>query len=203
MKIICIGRNYDEHARELGNPRPSEPVVFMKPETALIRDGKPFFLPDHLGEVHHEIELVLRIGRNGRHIQPKFALSYIDRVALGIDFTARQLQENLKSKGLPWELAKGFDGSAILGDWQETDASALERGYGFTLQIGDEIRQSGHTSDMLFGFGEIIAFVSQYFTLKMGDILYTGTPSGVGPVQIGDRLTGSLDGRVNLRCKIC
>ena len=203
MKIICIGRNYDEHARELNNPRPSEPVVFLKPETALVRDGKPFFLPDHLGDVHHEIEIVLRIGRNGRHIQPKFALSYVDRVALGIDFTARTLQEQLKSKGLPWELSKGFDGSAILGDWLETDPAALEQGFAFNLQIGDEVRQSGHTSDMLFGFAEIISFVSKYFTLKMGDIIYTGTPAGVGPVQIGDHLVGHLNGRPNLHCKVC
>ena len=203
MKIICIGRNYDEQARELNNPRPSEPVVFLKPETALVRDGKPFFLPDHLGDVHHEIEIVLRIGRNGRHIQPKFALSYVDRVALGIDFTARTLQEQLKSKGLPWELAKGFDGSAILGDWLETDPAALEQGFAFNLQIGDEVRQSGHTSDMLFGFAEIIAFVSKYFTLKMGDMIYTGTPAGVGPVQVGDQLSGYINGRPNLRCKVC
>ena len=114
MKIVCIGRNYDAHARELGNPRPSEPVVFLKPETGLVLHNKPFFLPDHLGEVHHEIELVLRIGRNGRHIQPKFALSYIDRIALGVDFTARDLQQKLKTQGLPWELSKGFDGSAVL-----------------------------------------------------------------------------------------
>ena len=202
MKIICIGRNYDEHARELNNPRPSEPVVFLKPETALVRDGKPFFLPDHLGDVHHEIEIVLRIGRNGRHIQPKFALSYVDRVALGIDFTARTLQEQLKSKGLPWELSKGFDGSAILGDWLETDPAALEQGFAFNLQIGDEVRQSGHTSDMLFGFAEIISFVSKYFTLKMGDMIYTGTPAGVGPVQVGDQLSGYINGRPNLRCKV-
>ena len=203
MKIICIGRNYDEHARELNNPRPSEPVVFMKPETALVKDGKPFFLPDHLGEVHHEIEIVLRIGRNGRHIQPKFALSYVDRVALGIDFTARNLQEQLKSKGLPWELAKGFDGSAILGEWQEIDPAGLEQGFAFTLKIGDELRQSGQSSDMLFGFAELIAFVSRYFTLKMGDIIFTGTPAGVGPVQIGDHLVGHLNGRPNLHCKVC
>jgi 2-keto-4-pentenoate hydratase/2-oxohepta-3-ene-1,7-dioic acid hydratase in catechol pathway len=127
----------------------------------------------------------------------------VDRVALGVDFTARSLQEQLKNKGLPWELAKGFDGSAILGEWQETDPAALEQGYGFTLQIGDEVRQSGHTSEMLFNFAEIIAFVSKYFTLKMGDMIYTGTPAGVGPVQVGDSLSGYLNGRLNLRCKVC
>jgi 2-keto-4-pentenoate hydratase/2-oxohepta-3-ene-1,7-dioic acid hydratase in catechol pathway len=203
MKIVCIGRNYDAHARELGNPRPSEPVVFLKPETALVLHNKPFFLPDHLGEVHHEIELVLRIGRNGRHIQPKFALSYIDRIALGVDFTARDLQQKLKTQGLPWELSKGFDGSAVLGSWSEWDPEAWEKGHRLELQINNTVRQSGNTTEMLFQPAEIISFVSRYFTLTMGDLIYTGTPEGVGPVRVGDRLVGFLDGEERLRCKVC
>lgn len=203
MKIICIGRNYAEHARELNNDVPGEPVVFMKPETALIRDGKPFFLPDHLGDIHHELEIVLRIGRNGKHISERFATTYIDRMGLGIDFTARSLQTDLKSRGLPWELAKGFDGSAVLGDLDTPGELGWPRVMAIRLEINGELRQMGSTEQMLFSFERIISFVSRYFTLKMGDLIYTGTPAGVGPVLRGDRLQGFLNDRPMLQCKVC
>ncbi|MBM3918879.1 MAG: fumarylacetoacetate hydrolase family protein [Sphingomonadales bacterium] len=203
MKIICIGRNYAEHARELNNEVPAEPIVFMKPESALIRDGKPFFLPDHPRDVHHELEIVLRVGRNGKHIAERFASTYIDRIGLGIDFTARTLQSELKSRGLPWELAKGFDGSAILGDWLTPEELGWPRLLSLRLEVNGEIRQSGDTGQLLFSFERIISFVSRYFTLKTGDLIYTGTPAGVGPVQRGDRLQGYLNERLMLQCKVC
>jgi 2-keto-4-pentenoate hydratase/2-oxohepta-3-ene-1,7-dioic acid hydratase in catechol pathway len=203
VKIICIGRNYAEHARELNNDVPGEPVVFMKPETALIRDGKPFFLPDHLGEIHHELEIVLRIGRNGKHISERFASTYIDRMGLGIDFTARSLQMDLKSRGLPWELSKGFDGSAVLGEMGTPVELGWPRVMAIRLEINGELRQMGSTEQMLFSFERIISFVSRYFTLKMGDLIYTGTPAGVGPVLRGDRLQGFLNDRPMLQCKVC
>ncbi len=203
VKIICIGRNYAEHARELNNDVPGEPVVFMKPESALIRDGKPFFLPDHLGDVHHELEIVLRIGRNGKHIAERFAATYIDRIGLGIDFTARTLQSDLKGRGLPWELAKGFDGSAILGDWQTPEAVQWPGILSLRLEVNGETRQEGDTGQLLFSFEQIISFVSRYFTLKMGDLIFTGTPAGVGPVHRGDRLQGFLNDRPMLQCKVC
>jgi len=203
VKIICIGRNYAEHARELNNDVPTERVVFMKPESALIRDGKPFFLPDHLGDVHHELEIVLRIGRNGKHIAERFASTYIDRIGLGIDFTARSLQADLKSRGLPWELAKGFDGSAILGDWLSPEEWQWPTLLALRLEVNGAIRQVGDTDQLLFSFEQIISFVSRYFTLKMGDLIFTGTPAGVGPVHRGDWLQGFLNDRPMLQCKIC
>lgn len=194
MKIICVGRNYADHARELKNDVPSSPVIFLKPDTALLKDGKPFYLPDHLGEVHHELEIVLRICKNGKHISEKFAPDYYDQIGLGIDFTARTLQNELKTKGLPWELAKAFDSSAVLGDLvpkHELSLSDLQ----LELLVNNEQRQYGNTADMLFSFNYIISFVSRYFSLRQGDLIYTGTPAGVGPVQIGDRLVGKLNGK--------
>ncbi len=194
MKIICVGRNYADHARELNNDVPTEPVIFLKPDSALLKDGKAFYLPDHLGEIHHELEIVLRICKNGKHIAEKFAPDYYDQIGLGIDFTARELQTTLKSKGLPWELAKGFDHSAVLGQLlpKATFAGAP---LGLELKINGESRQTGSTADMLFSFEKIISFVSRYFSLRQGDLLYTGTPAGVGPVNIGDRLQGYLNGQ--------
>lgn len=195
MKIICVGRNYADHARELNNEVPTEPVIFLKPDSAILKDGKAFYLPDHLGGVHHELEIVLRVCKNGKHISPKFAADYYDQIGLGIDFTARDLQTKLKNKGLPWELAKGFDGSAVLGDFvpksQLSDMANLK----LELRVNGEKRQEGNTSDLLFSFEAIIAFVSQYFTLRQGDLIYTGTPAGVGPVQSGDKLEGYLNGQ--------
>ena len=198
MKIICVGRNYADHARELNNEVPTEPVIFLKPDSAILKDGKAFYLPEHLGEIHHELEVVLRVCKNGKHIHEKFASAYYDQIGLGIDFTARDLQNKLKSKGLPWELAKGFDGSAVLGDFiaKETlgDLSSLQ----IRLDIDGSERQQGNTRDLLFTFEKIITFVSQYFTLRQGDLIFTGTPAGVSAVQPGNRLQGYLNNQLLL-----
>jgi acylpyruvate hydrolase len=192
MKIICIGRNYAEHAKELNNPIPAQPVVFMKPASALLINRKPFYFPEFTKDIHYELEIVLKIGKNGRHVQPEFALDYIQEVGLGIDFTARDLQSELKSKGQPWELAKGFDGSAVIGDFVSLNTLPGLSNIEFYLEKNGEKVQHGFSKDMLFSFQDIICFVSQYFKLQMGDYIYTGTPSGVGPIAIGDELRGFL-----------
>lgn len=202
MKIICVGRNYADHARELNNEVPTEPVIFLKPDSAILKDGKAFYLPDHLGSVHHELEIVLRICKNGKHISPKFASDYYDQIGLGIDFTARELQTKLKNKGLPWELAKGFDGSAVLGDFVSKSQLGDMMNLQLQLQVNSEKRQEGNTRDLLFSFEAIIVFVSQYFTLRQGDLIYTGTPAGVGPVQPGDKLEGYLNGQKMLAFEV-
>lgn len=192
MKIICIGRNYAEHARELQNAVPEEPVVFMKPPSALLVNDKPLYYPEFTTDLHHEAEIVLQIGKNGRHVQAEFAPDYIGGIGLGIDFTARDLQQKCKSKGLPWEIAKAFDGSAplsvILPVEEFPDLSSIE----FELWKNGDRVQYGNTADMLFSFTDIIVYVSRFFKLQMGDLIYTGTPAGVGPVQIGDKLEGFL-----------
>jgi 2-keto-4-pentenoate hydratase/2-oxohepta-3-ene-1,7-dioic acid hydratase in catechol pathway len=189
MKIICIGRNYGEHAKELNNPIPEQPVVFMKPSTAILRSGKPFYIPAFTQDLHHECELVLRICDNGRHIAPKFAMKYVDQVTVGIDFTARDVQSQLKAKGHPWEIAKAFDSSAPIGELIPYDQALNEKGsISFSLRKNGELVQQGDTADMIFSFQEIISYVSQYFKLNKGDFIYTGTPAGVGPVKIGDVL---------------
>jgi 2-keto-4-pentenoate hydratase/2-oxohepta-3-ene-1,7-dioic acid hydratase in catechol pathway len=189
MKILCIGRNYSEHAKELGNSVPENPVVFSKPDTALLKNGEPFYLPSFSNDIHHEIELVIRINKVGKNIQEKFARNYFSEIGLGVDFTARDVQSQLKAKGLPWELAKGFDGSAPLGEFfsiAEKDLSNIQ----FGLKKNNEWVQQGNTKDMIFSFEKIVSFISQYFTLKVGDLIFTGTPAGVGPVAIGDLLEG-------------
>lgn len=191
MKIICIGRNYVDHAKELNNPVPSRPVVFMKPPSALLIGNRPFYYPEFTKDLHHELEVVLKIGKNGRHVQQEFAADYFKEIALGIDFTARDLQSELKKKGHPWEIAKGFDHSAVISEFVSIDQvnrSAIE----FQLKKNGEIVQKGNTKDMIFSFEDIIVYVSQYFKLQMGDLIYTGTPAGVGPVQVGDKLEGEL-----------
>ncbi len=192
MKIICIGRNYRDHAKELNNDIPTEPVIFLKPDTAVLKEGQDFYLPDLFQEVHHEVELLVRIDRHGKHIQSKFASKYYNQIGLGIDFTARDKQTELKSKGLPWELAKSFDGSAFISSWYDKtefgDLGNLE----FSLNRNGKPVQKGTTADMLFHIDEIIAFVSQYFTLRTGDILFTGTPAGVSAVHKGDELEGFI-----------
>ncbi|MFN3530566.1 MAG: fumarylacetoacetate hydrolase family protein [Bacteroidia bacterium] len=195
MKIICVGRNYADHARELNNEVPTEPVIFLKPDSAILKDGKAFYLPDHLGSIHHELEIVLRICKNGKHIAPRFASDYYDQIGLGIDFTARDLQTKLKNKGLPWELAKGFDGSAVLGDFVPKEHLGVLQDLQLELQVNGEKRQAGNTRDLLFSFEAIISFVSQYFSLRQGDLIFTGTPAGVGPVHAGDKLKGYLNGQ--------
>lgn len=190
MKIICIGRNYIEHAKELNNPVPKEPVFFMKPDSALIRNNKPFFLPDFSNEVHHEIELVLKIDRLGKSIDEKFAHRYYHEIGIGVDFTARDLQRIAKEKGLPWEKAKAFDGSAPLGGFVAKDT--LPDPIIFRLDINGHTVQEGSTADLIFSFDKIIAYVSRFITLRTGDLIFTGTPAGVGPVKQGDHLQGYI-----------
>lgn len=194
MKIICIGRNYAEHAKELNNPVPSgAPVIFMKPDTALLKDNKPFYHPDFSEDVHHEIELVLKICKEGKHVNQKFAADYYDEIGLGVDFTARDIQARHKEKGLPWELAKAFDGSAPISNFLPKAQFADMYNINLKLDINGENRQIGNTRDLLFSFEFIISFVSKYITLKKGDLIYTGTPSGVSKVNIGDHLEGYLE----------
>ncbi len=186
MKIICIGRNYIDHARELDNPVPEEPVFFMKPDSAIIKNNKPFFLPDFSDEIHHEVELVVKISRLGKHIERKFAHRYYEEIGIGIDFTARDLQRECKAKGLPWEIAKAFDGSAPLGGF--LPKKELSDPVSFHLDINGKEVQRGSTSDMIFSFDEVIAYVSRFVTLRTGDLIFTGTPAGVGPVKKNDHL---------------
>lgn len=202
MKIICIGRNYADHAKELNNPIPKEPVFFCKPDSALLQKNKPFFIPEFSNDIHYEVELVLKINRLGKHIDQKFAHKYYSEIGIGIDFTARDIQSECKKKGLPWEKAKAFDHSAPLGRFvakeQLGDLNAVE----FSLQKNGETVQKGTTQEMLFSFDQIIAHVSQYFTLKIGDLIYTGTPAGVGPVKIGDTLHAFIQGEEMLKLDI-
>ncbi|HHU56857.1 MAG TPA: fumarylacetoacetate hydrolase family protein [Bacteroidales bacterium] len=193
MKILCIGRNYEAHARELKNPLPAEPVVFSKPDSALLRNNDPFYLPDFAKEFHHEVELVVRIGRLGKNIEESFAHRYYEELALGVDFTARDLQDELRSKGLPWEKCKAFDGSAVLSGFTPKMRFADVNNINFSLKVNGEVRQQGNTADMINGIDRLIAYVSKYFTLKIGDLIYTGTPAGVGAVQMGDRLQGYIE----------
>ena len=192
MKIICIGRNYAEHAKELNNAIPTEPVFFMKPDTALLKDGEPFYYPDITKDLHHEIEIVIKINKVGKHIEEQFAYKYYDEIGLGIDFTARDLQAECKAKGLPWEKAKSFDNSAPIGKFISKDKLGDLSTIEFELKINGQSRQVGNTKDLLFSFDQIISYVSKYLTLKVGDLIYTGTPSGVGAVSIGDKLQGYI-----------
>lgn len=193
MKIICIGRNYAAHARELGNEVPEEPVLFLKPETAVILNRHPFFIPDFTQDVHYEAEVVVRINRLGKHIEERFAHKYYDAITLGIDFTARDLQAQLKAKGLPWERSKAFDGSAMVGKFVPKEKFEDLQKVNFELQKNGQPAQQGNTANMIYTIDRIIAFASQYFTLKIGDLIFTGTPEGVGPVAAGDILTGYIE----------
>lgn len=194
MKIICIGRNYVAHAKELNNEVPEEPVFFMKPDSSLLRNNDPFYIPDWTNNVHHEIELVIRINRLGKNIREQFAHRYYDEVGLGIDFTARDIQDELKKKGLPWEKAKAFDKAAVIGSkFIKINNLPDINNIRFNLMINGSSIQAGNSNLMIFGFNQIISHVSKYFTLKIGDLIYTGTPAGVGPVKIGDYLEGYLE----------
>ena len=195
MKIICVGRNYVAHIEELKNEKPDEPVVFLKPETALLRNNDPIYYPEFTKDLHHEVEIVLRICKEGKYIQPQFAETYYDAIGLGIDFTARDIQQTLKSKGLPWEIAKAFNQSAPISAFIPKQEITNPDAIAFSLAINGETKQSGMSNLMLFSFQEIIVYVSQFFTLKTGDLIFTGTPEGVGPVHIGDRLVGKLENR--------
>jgi acylpyruvate hydrolase len=201
MKIFCIGRNYAEHVKELKNEILTQPLVFMKPPTALLTDNKPFYYPDFTKNLHHEVEIVLRVSKNGKQIQPAFASKYYDKIALGIDFTARDLQDALKSKGQPWELAKAFDHSAVLSDFFDISKYNIEN-INFHLTKNGSIVQKGTTQDLMFHFDTLICYISKFFTLQQGDLIYTGTPAGVGPVQIGDVLEGFLEEQSVFRCAI-
>jgi 2-keto-4-pentenoate hydratase/2-oxohepta-3-ene-1,7-dioic acid hydratase in catechol pathway len=192
MKIICIGRNYAAHAQELNNAIPTEPVIFLKPETAILLKRHPFFIPDFSADVHYECEVVVRINRLGKHIEERFAHKYYDEISLGIDFTARDLQEKLKAKGLPWERAKAFDGSAVVGNFMPKSSFKALESLDFKLHKNGEAVQRGNTSDMIYSIDQIIAFASQYFTLKIGDLIFTGTPQGVGKVAPDDVLEGFI-----------
>ncbi|PAC30694.1 fumarylacetoacetate hydrolase family protein [Flectobacillus sp. BAB-3569] len=202
MKILCIGRNYAEHIAELQNERPSEPVIFIKPDTALLRDNEPFYIPEFSNDLHYEVEIVLKINKMGKNIEAKFANKYYEEIGIGIDFTARDVQAKLKEKGLPWEKAKGFNGSAPISGFFPKSEIADMNNLNFRLEINNEIRQNGNTSMMLWNFDEIIAEITKYFTLKTGDLIFTGTPAGVGAVKIGDRLTAYIEDRKMLDFEI-
>lgn len=202
MKIIAIGRNYQEHTKELNNPVPSSPVIFLKPDTALLKEGKAFFHPDFSNDIHYEVELIIKIGKEGKHIQPKFAKNYIEAIGLGIDFTARDLQQECKEKGLPWEIAKAFDHSAPIGEFIPVNEINDLNNISFSLNKNNTLVQKGNSSDMIFNFETIITYVSQRFTLKKGDLIFTGTPAGVGKINIGDLLEGYINDRKMLSVPI-
>jgi len=202
MKIICIGRNYANHIAELKNERPSEPVVFMKPDSAVLLKQHPFVIPEFSDDVHHEIEIIVKISKVGKYIEPKFAHKYYDEISVGIDFTARDLQAKLKEKGLPWEKAKAFDGSAVIGDFlPKTDFASMEN-LTFELTSNSQTVQKGNSSLMLWKIDELISYVSQFFTLKIGDIIFTGTPEGVAAVKPNDVLEGFLEDKKLFRIQI-
>ena len=200
MKIICVGRNYTDHAKELGNSAPKEPVIFCKPDSAILQPRNPFVIPPWTKEVHHELELIMRIGKVGKYIEPKYALSYVDSISVGIDFTARDIQSELKKAGLPWEKAKGFDGSAAIGRWIK--GSPNKKNYEIQLFKNNDLVQKGNTRDFIFSIEELICYISQFFTLKSGDIIFTGTPSGVASIEAGDELICKLDGNSLLSLSI-
>lgn len=202
MKIIAVGRNYIDHAKELNNPVPEKPVIFLKPDTAVLKDNKDFYYPEFSKDIHFEVELVLRVCNEGKHVAKKFAHRYYDAIGLGIDFTARDLQSELKSKGLPWELAKAFDHSAVVGNMILKDNFNDLNNLTFSLQKNDVEVQLGNSKDMIFDFDSLITFVSQYITLRKGDLIFTGTPAGVGPIEIGDKLEGFLEGKSIFTCQI-
>lgn len=206
MKIICIGRNYIEHANELNNPLPKEPVFFLKPDTAIIRNNQPFYYPDFSEEIHYEVEIVLKINlsrhecrdKSGKNIVSELAHQYYDEIGIGIDFTARDLQAKAKENGLPWEIAKAFDGSAPIGKFVEKSKFPDVNNLNFSLDINNNRVQQGNTKDMLFSFAQLIAYVSKFITLKTGDLIFTGTPAGVGPVKTGDKLQAAIEDEVLL-----
>jgi 2-keto-4-pentenoate hydratase/2-oxohepta-3-ene-1,7-dioic acid hydratase in catechol pathway len=193
MKLICIGRNYTDHIAELQNERPTDPVVFLKPDTSILLKKQPFFIPDFSNDVHHEVEILVKIKKIGKHIDKKFAHKYYDEIGLGIDFTARDVQSALKAKGLPWEKAKAFDGAAVVGKWLPKSNFVDVNNINFSLKKNDEVVQKGNTTYMLWKIDEIIEYVSKYFTLKIGDIIFTGTPAGVGKVSANDVLQGFIE----------
>lgn len=202
MKIICVGRNYSDHAKELNNAVPTEPVIFLKPDTALLHNNGDFYFPSFSKNIHYECEIVVKINKVGKSIDAKFAHRYYNEIALGIDFTARDLQDELKAKSLPWERAKAFDSSAAIGTFIKIDDLANKENIPFDFYKNNELVQHGQSSDMIFSIDQVIAFVSQFITLKVGDLIYTGTPAGVGPIEVGDIYIGKLEGKENLKIQI-
>ena len=201
MKIICIGRNYRDHAKELNNPVPTKPMIFMKPPSALLVNNKPLYYPEFTKNLHYEAEIVLKVCKNGKHVQPEFAKRYYKEIAFGIDFTARDLQSQLKEKGHPWEIAKGFDGSGAVSEFMPLE-NVKGESVKFQMKLNDKIVQDGDTSDLIFDFDYLITYVSKFFKLQMGDYIFTGTPAGVGPVKVGDVLEGFIEGTQMMRCEI-
>ncbi len=193
MKIFCIGRNYADHAKEMKAAIPDEPVIFLKPKSALLQPQTPFYYPEFTNELHHEVELVLRVSKNGKYIQERHASKYYNAITVGIDFTARDIQTELKAKGLPWEKAKAFDNSAVIGKWVDLKPEMLKAGFNFSLKKNNELVQNGNSKDMLFSFDAIVANISNYFSLNIGDLIFTGTPVGVGEVVVEDALEGYLE----------
>ena len=198
MKIICVGRNYREHAAELNNPVPAKPIIFMKPDTSLLRNNKDFYYPEFTQNLHYECEIVVRIGREGKYLQEEFVTSYIDGVALGIDFTARDIQDECKAKSLPWTLAKGFNDAAPVSEFIAPEELPPLDKLRFSCAINGETRQVGHSADMIFPVNTLIAFITRYITVKKDDLIFTGTPAGVGAVHVNDRITGELEGHALL-----
>lgn len=193
MKIFCVGRNYIEHAKELGNEVPDEPVIFMKPKSSLLQSSSPFYYPEFSNELHYECELVLRICKNGKYIDERYSNKYINGITVGIDFTARDIQAELKKKGLPWEKAKAWDNSAVVGTWKDIAPDLLNMPINFSMKKNGQQVQKGITADMMFNFNEIIAHISNYFSINIGDLIFTGTPAGVGECVVGDVLEGFLE----------
>lgn len=203
MKIICIGRNYAAHAQELNNPVPTQPLLFLKPDTAQLLNGDPLYYPSFTQDLHYEVEVLLKICKNGKHIQPQFAADYYQEVSVGIDFTARDIQQRCKEQGHPWEIAKAWNRSAAIGQFvPKEDVFDAQGDLQFSLQKNGEIVQNGHTSNMITRFDELLVYISQYFMLLRGDVIFTGTPKGVGAVAIGDRLEGFIGNRALLHCNI-
>jgi 2-keto-4-pentenoate hydratase/2-oxohepta-3-ene-1,7-dioic acid hydratase in catechol pathway len=202
MKIICVGRNYADHAKELNNDVPTSPVIFMKPKSALLLPEKPLYYPEFTDDLQYECELVVKINKNGKFIQEKFAKKYYSEMTLGIDFTARDLQRELQKKGLPWEIAKAFDGSAAVGTFLPIVPETEVQNLNFQLKLNDELVQEGYSGNMIFHIDKIIAYVSRFFTLNIGDLVFTGTPAGVGPVNGGDKLEGFLEGNKVLEVEV-
>lgn len=202
MKIFCVGRNYADHAKELGNEVPDEPVIFMKPKSALLQQHTPFYYPEFTNELHYECELVLRISKNGKYIQEKYASKYYDAVTVGIDFTARDIQDELKKKGLPWEKAKAWDNSAAIGKWIPLTNIKERNNINFTLYKNQEQVQKGNSADMIFDFDYLVSYISNYFSVNIGDLIFTGTPAGVGEIVVGDELEGFIEEETLMQLEI-
>ncbi len=202
MKIICVGRNYKDHIHELKNEMPEKPVIFLKPDTALLKPGNDFYYPEFSKDIHYECELVFRIGNQGKYVRREFAAKRIDGIGLGIDFTARDLQNEQKAKGLPWEIAKSFNYSAVVGTILPAAQFPDWHNISFRLEVNNEVKQTGNSKQMIFGIEDLIVYISQFFTLKTGDLIFTGTPAGVGAVQIGDKLIGFLENEKNFSVSI-